>query len=302
MKKNLATLLLALPLAQTSSAAILFADSFDRPDNRNIDGSTAGITNNTGSALGTENTWIHGFIDPNNDAPTYGVQDGEGANGGGARIISNTLELATGTGTSNAFVNHNFVNSSILAAGGFRVTVDVTAYPNSERQFGGGFAVGMSLDGANSAADPYLTSTPSMVGAFTPDPNGFIGAPVAPDPTNIVSDFWVALRGNNSLVWGGRTGNVMGVGGLTAKTGTISVDFLLGDFSDGSTVNYEVFLDSTSQGTGTFTWTGTNENYIGLDARSSGTSFDNFVVETIPEPSAALLGLLGAAALLRRRR
>ena len=56
-------------------------------------------------------------------------------------------------------------------------------------------------------------------------------------------------------------------------------------------------------GTGNFTWSDTDANYIGLDGRD-GTSvtLDNLSIETIPEPTAAALGLLGVVALLRRRR
>ena len=44
--------LLALPLfVSSTSAAVLFSDSFDRANNRNIDGSIDGIVNNTGTTL-----------------------------------------------------------------------------------------------------------------------------------------------------------------------------------------------------------------------------------------------------------
>ncbi len=163
---------------------------------------------------------------------------------------------------------------------------------------GGAFAIGMSLTEAASAGDAFDVN-PSMTGAF--NSASTIGLAV---PGTVLSDFWLALRGNNTMVWGGSSGLISGVTGLGVKTGTISATFSFSDFNAGSTVNYEVFFNGASEGTGSFTWSGSDENYIGLDARdSTGVSLDNFGVTTIPEPSAALLGLLAAAGwLLRRRR
>ena len=302
--KAIVKLMVAWLLAQgIAGAALLFEDTFDRANSRNIDASLAGITDNTGSSLAADAVYIQPFLDPNNAPPTYGVQDGVASNGGGAQILANQLQLAVGAGTSNAYINHNFVNSAITDVGGFTVSLDVTGYNQATRQQGGGFAVGMSAAEAASAQDPFETTSPSMVAAWTNDPYGFIGAPVGPTPTNVVSDFWIGLRGNNSIAWGGRTGNVHGVAGLPAKTGTISVDFNFADFNAGSTVNYEVFLNDVSRGTGSFAWSGTNQNHIGIDARdNTAVSFDNFRIETIPEASVVPLLGLGLAGILRRRR
>jgi hypothetical protein len=297
--KSLPALLIALPLMQASAtAAVLFSDTFDRADSRNIDASLTGITDNTGSSLAADAAYSQSWLDPNSAAPTYGVQDGVATNGGGAQILSNQLRLAVGAGTSNAYVNHNFINASILAAGGFSVTIDVTGYNQSgSAEQGGGFAIGMSQAEAASARDAWDVN-PSMTGAF--NIGGVIGNTV---PGVIVSDFWIAIRGNNSLAWGGNTGTVSGVTGLAAKTGTINVDFEFADFTLGSLVNYEVSLNSVTQGSGSFAWSGTNENYIGIDARDNTfVGFDNFSVNTIPEPTSAAMMLLGAAGFLRRRR
>lgn len=297
--KSIATLLLTLSLLHASAlGAVVFADSFDRPDNRNIDAVLTGITNNTLDALPADAVYTQPWLDPNNRAPTYGVQDGDATNGGGAQILTNQLQLAVGAGTSNAFGNHNFTDAGLLGAGGFTVSLDVTGFAQTGYQQGGAFAIGMSLAEANSAQDAFNLTPGRMTGAF--NDASTIGAAV---PGVVVSDFWLALRGNNSLAWGGSGGNVMGITGLAGKTGTISATFLFSDFNAGSTVNYEIFLNSVSRGTGSFTWSGTGENYIGLDARdSSGVSLNNFNVSTVPEPSAVVLGLVGLAGLLRRRR
>jgi hypothetical protein len=296
--KKIPALLLALPLMQASvHGAVLFADDFNRPDSRNIDGSLSGITDNTGSSLGANGVYTHGWIDPNNDDPINGVQDGNAANGGGSQILTSTMQLAVGAGTSNTFVNHNFVNASIQSAGGFSVSFDLGGFNQTGIQQGGGFAIGMSQSQAGATGDAFDLATPKMTGAF--HDTSTVGATV---PTNVASDFWIALRGNGSLVWGSDNGSIAGLI-VGSKTGSVSVDFYLADFNSGSLVNYEVFFNGALQGTGSFDWTGSNENFIGLDARdNTGVTFDNFSIETVPEPSAALLSLAGLAGLLRRRR
>jgi len=263
---------------------ILFRDSFDRADSLNIDASLTGITDNTGSALAADAVYTHAWIDPNNAPPSYGTQDAVAGNGGGARILTNRLQLAVGAGTSNAFVNHNFVNPAIIAAGGFSVSLDVTGYTQTGYQQGGAFAIGMSQAEAASCTDAFNVN-PAMSGAFSD--LSTVGAAVL---GGVRSDFWVALRGNNSLVWGGRTGTIQGVTGLAAKTGTVSVKFTFPSFTQGTQVNYQVFLNAVSRGSGSFVWSGTGKNFIGLDARDSGgVNLDNLNVSTIePTPVAAL--------------
>jgi hypothetical protein len=297
--KPIATLLTFVPLFPVSAfAAVLYSDDFNRADSRNINGSASGIVNNTGTVFGAGGAYTQPWLDPNNKAPIHGLQDAVGTNGGGSQITGNQLQLATGVGTSNAFVNHNFTNPVIASAGNFTVTLDVTGYTQTDYRFGGGFAVGMSLSDAGSAADAFDNAPGRMTGAF--NDASTIGLAV---PGVVVSDFWVALRGNSTLVWGGSGGVIMGATGLAAKTGTISVNFSLADFNAGSSVGYEVFYNAVSKGTGSFTWSGTNENYIGLDARdSTGTNLDNFSVSYVPEPSVSLLAFGGLLAGLRRRR
>lgn len=263
-----------------SGQTVLFSDSFERPDSRNLDASLDGIIDGTGSSLVADGVYLQPYVDPANET---GGPDGVASNGGGSQILSGELELADGAGTSNAYINHNFTNAEILAAGGFAVEVTVGDYSSTARQFGGGFALGMSQVEADSAGDAFNLTDPSMTGAYHGDPYGVTGQPVAPG--NIVSDFWIGLRGNDSLAWGSSTGNVLGIGagGLTAKTGTIRVEFSVPDFDAGTTVDYEVFLDGFALGTGSFQWSGTGENFIGLDARDgSGVFFDDLSITTLP--------------------
>ena len=67
-----------------------------------------------------------------------------------------------------------------------------------------------------------------------------------------------------------------------AKTGTISARFTTDSFTAGSSVAYEVFYNGVSQGFGAFNWSGTNENYIGLDGRdNTALQLDNYKIETL---------------------
>lgn len=300
MKTPIALLPLLAAIGSGQASTLLFLDTFDRANNANIDGSVAGVSGTIGSTFTADTVYTQPFVDPANESSG---PDGVASNGGGAQISGNRLQLAVGSGTSNAYINHNFTDAAITSAGGMSITLDVPDYGGTDRQHGGGFAIGMSQIEADSARDAFNVGDPSMLGAYAgPDPWGVTGNPVS---TNIVSDFWIGVRGNQSLAWGSNTGNVLGLGqnALAQKTGTIRVDFFFSDFNAGSTVNYEVFFDGGSVGTGNFQWSETNQNYIGLDGRSGAqVSYDNFSISTVPEPSIALLGGLGMLGLIRRRR
>ena len=305
-----ATAVLAVA-ASSVSAQTVFSDTFNRPDSRNIGvgpgALPAGVTNNTGTDFTTTGVYSTPFVDPANAT----VQDGDPLNGGGTAIVNNALNLAIGAGTSNAYVNHNFTNSAFLANGNFTVSLDVTKPAGTAKQQGGAFAIGMTAAEAALGGDSFNDGVGDIGGpAYT-----FAFNAAAPDDgvavTNTLSDFWVALRANGTLSFGGG-GGVAGTGGTVttigglATSGTISATFTAADFNAGSTVGVQVFLDGALQGTTSFQWSDSNANYIGLDARDgTAVPLDNFVVSTTPVPEPASLaalalgtGLLG----LRRRR
>lgn len=289
MRTPYLTLILSAILPAAWSQTVLYRDTFDRPDSRNIDASLAGIADGIAPPLAADAVYSQPQLDPNNAAPTYGVQDGDSTNGGGAAIVSNQLQLAVGSGTSNAVLNRHFTDSAILTAGGFSVSLDVAAYGQTTSGQGGGFAIGMSdadaggcgdaVDGRQTAAD---TSLLRMSGGFGTTIGTTLAAPA------VGADFWVVLRGNNSLAWGGRSGVIGGVAGLAAKTGTISARFGLTSFAQGATVNYEVLYNNTVVGTGSFAWSGNDQNRIGIDARdSTSVVLDNFSISTWSRPATA---------------
>jgi hypothetical protein len=290
-KYLLTPLFLAAFVGSASADAILFQDTFDRADsgaplNDNsikgpIDVSLDGITNNTGTVLTANNVY----------SLPFGL--------GGAGILNNELLLSSGPGTNNAFVNHNFTNASML--NGFSVRTTITRVNQRVSGYGGGFALGMTQAEAESA-DDAITGANKMQ-------DGFIQGTFNTGPS--IADFWVVLRADGSVAWGG-VGNVAGQGStsglfgsaiVASKTGTISAVFSpFEDFNAGTVIGFEVFYNDDSVGSGTFAWSDTNANYIGLDARDNKfVTFDDFTVD-IPEPSAFLLSAVGLLGLLRRRR
>ncbi|QJE96332.1 arylsulfatase [Luteolibacter luteus] len=257
------------------SQDIIFSDTFDRPDNRNIDAVLTGITNNTGTALPEDGVYSQPWLDPASRPPTYGAPDADPANGGGSQILSNVFRVKVGTGTANAFVNHNFTNAPILNAGGFSVSMDVTGYNQATAGQGGAFGIGMTAAEAASMGDAMGNGTaqPHLSNAFGTS-------------TNAVADFWYAIRGNNTVTWGSGD-TVLGTATVAAKTGKLTANFSVQDFNAGSVVGFQVLYGTTVVGSGTFTWTDTNANYIAMDGRDNTfVSIDNFSVSTFtPVPS-----------------
>ena len=206
-------------------------------------------------------------------------------------------------------MNHNFTNAEILAAGGFSVSLDVLQYSQTTNGQGAAFAVGMSLADALAGKDAFEGSVATVPPGFKYTNAFQNGTTNVATTANVMSDFYLAVRGNSTLAWGTGTGNSGGSGApaptvvpLASKTGTISADFRFADFNAGSPVDYIVYFNGAAQGSGTFTWSGTNENHIGLDGRdSSQMLLDNFAV-TIPEPATALLALMSVVVVGWRRR
>lgn len=283
----------------TAKASVVFMDTFDRDTEFDLNGSMTGITNNTGDAF-PDGVYDNGFVDANYPGA---AADGNAANGGTAKIDDSQLRLAAGPGTSNTFIRRNFVD---LGSKVFSVSLEVTGYGGGAGSgHGGGFGVGMSLDEALSTGDAQNGNTAAGDGDFKMQDGLQDGGNQVSDVA--VSDFWAVLRGDGFLQVGTKGHNfpasegVFGPGHLNsidvgANTGTIKAAFSAPDFNDGTSVQYRLFFNDQPIDIGSFVWAGTDENYIGIDARhGSYVSFDNFTV-SVPEPSTAVLTLLAVGA------
>jgi hypothetical protein len=67
-------------------------------------------------------------------------------------------------------------------------------------------------------------------------------------------------------------------------------------------VTFTGIIDGNTVATDTFTWDASNDMKIVFGGNTVGSTMDNLVLSTIPEPSAALLGSLAVLGLLRRNR
>ena len=112
-----------------SASVNVFTDSFNRPDNDNISASPVGM-----SGLA---------------APMIYIERGDALTGNDAltRIFGNALRLADGPNASTLFLDHNFTNPEILAAGGMRVGLTIVSDNGTvaDRTRWCGFGVGNSL-------------------------------------------------------------------------------------------------------------------------------------------------------------
>lgn len=293
----LATLLVAAAsLSTVAEAQVLFSDTFNRPSADDINASAAGVTNNVGIDPNA------GFYVENYNAGGVSLRTNIGTVGPNG-ALTDVLNLADGPGTSNAYINHNFIDASIITAGGFSVSVDLVGGTINDSGQGAGFAIGMSEAEAIDTGDAHDGGGSSSGNFKFQDGIDQFSSPTGGNTTNdvAVSDFWVTLVGDNNLggaagtsalvVWGG-LGNTIDSQNydfsnsrtVGAETGTLAANFSFSDFNAGSTVNYEIGFDGDLITTGSFTWSGSTENFIGLDGRGAVQGFDNLVISTDPVP------------------
>lgn len=267
--RTLSVLSASALLAGSAQAVTLFADNFDRDDSTNLNASGDGKS----GTLSTSD-WI------------------EVASSGNPFIENDTLRIGetnAGAGWSIAYLNHNFTDGIITTGGEFTVSVDLSGSLGSSGSVRFlGFAVGSSFAEVSGWTSNNPTST------FTPD--FFFGY----DPTSGGTAVGAYVYKNGTTQDHYENVNLSGV-----ATDTLSVRFSgISDFDAGSTVNYEAFINGSSIKTGSFTWSGNDENYINVYSNYTQHQgrLDNFSVTAVPEPgSLALLGL-GGLMIARRRR
>lgn len=221
---------------------VLFADTFNRANSTNLNASDSGKSGALGLLNYSTKTFDATTLDITNNRLRINGPANDGAYGGLVYID-----------------DHNFVDASIALSGGFSVSVDIAAYitAGSGRQMSVG--VGQSLADLNAQ---------SGVG-----------------PGNHSSDLLVAYRNTTDDLEIYKNGVLDAeetvLSGLPNAPTTMRIDYTLTDFEEGSTVIYHVYFDDASSAftSGTFTWSGTDENYISLASNLSEDSlFDNLEI------------------------
>lgn len=159
-------------------------------------------------------------------------------------------------------------SATILLAGGFSISFDYTITGDSSNWM----AVRVGSGGENSAVN-------------------------AADVT-----FGALARANGQMqTFENAVADAFGTASAAAPR-TAQFFYAFNSWDAGSTVTFTGMIDGNTVATDTFTWDASNDMKIVFAGISDGSTVDNIVVSTIPEPSAALLGGLGILGLLRRRR
>lgn len=225
-----------------------FQDLYTRADNYDIDAETGGMS---------------GSVSPMTYMETYEASDSDSI-----QINNNRLQMATTiAGMSSMYLDHNFIDTSILEKGGFTVMLDVlniNGGDEPENRFGG-FGIGLSE--AEAAATGDFNEDPT---ALRPKVNG--------SGATAVSDFYIDLALDGVLrAWSGDS--LISETTVVYSYGRIRVDFLFPDFTAGNTVIARIYFNDVVQDVVSFNWDYTGQNYIGLSARASNyVQMDNLVV------------------------
>lgn len=266
---------LAIFTASDAEAAVLFGDTFDRADSSDLNASATGKSGTLGAL-----NWVEVVSGGNPAIDSNQMRFGESGGGGGGWTI--------------AYVDHNFTDAPISTGGEFTVSVDLVGPVASG---GGTRFTGFAVGNSKAEMDGWSSNNPTTT--FTSD--FFFGY-----DTTGTNEVKVFINGTTQDYQQGI--NLDSGGALSVNFSSIT------DFNSGSTVNYEAFINGGSVKTGSFTWSGTNENYMALYSNYTSNQglVDNFEVTAItaappavPEPSTfalAALGLLGLIGFGFRRK
>lgn len=181
---------------------------------------------------------------------------------GGSEILTNSLKMGdngAGADWAIAYVDHNFIDAEIIANEKFTVEADVsiTGTAGGTRFVGFGLGIDKATLDAWSANNPSIFDIDFFIGY---DPTGTKEVKIFADGVEVHQQaFNLDAGGNLKVVFT----NVL-------------------NFDASTTINYEAFVDDVSIKTGTFDWSGTDENYITTYSNIStdGGIIDNFKVET----------------------
>ncbi|VGO13313.1 hypothetical protein PDESU_01869 [Pontiella desulfatans] len=250
-------------VSPAAGAGDLFYDTFWRYNSDDADSDDGGMSGSLLSSLGTGATYYEGF-------EGSGLPDS-------IQVAAAMLRMANGSGMSESGLMHNFIDQSIVDAGGFSVEINVaeinSATPLTDRF--AGFAVGLTQAEATAGQDIGTN------GSFRGKDGVITGT----------ADFFVELnKENNVVVW--RHGVPLATVPVGVEVGTLTAGFACNGFSTSDAVEVTVFLDgvlvdinpgdvhSNSQ---TFNWQNNNANYIGLSSRASNyVDLDHLAIRTFP--------------------
>jgi hypothetical protein len=258
-RRSLAISLSGLLMAATRLSAdqSLFADTFDRADSPAADGSglnesTAGKSGSLGALTWTGKTALlnaGNIVDINGGRLRMDAFNTDGRNGGLAFIS-----------------DHNFIDAAIKAAGSFKVSIDIASVSSAGEGRFIGFGIGQSLAELNGLTSASPSAYPSDVFIGYDDIGTARGIGVFHNGVNVTSPLLAFPDG------------------ATSRPDTLSAVFTFADMSAGTALDYEIFLDGLSVGTGSTTWGATDQNYLLVASTYSNPStFDNFFV-SVPGP------------------
>ena len=264
----LGMLLIAFASSASGQVTVLL-DTFDRPDNDDIDLSNAGMSGIvapfTYNEVGDTNTGLLGLTN----------------------IEGNDLSLADGTNMSVFHPEVNFVSSTTtsLSVSLDLVSNDGTADQAVQRFVGFGFggtqaeAEGAGFDHNATAGNPGWKGHQNGTTAGSGFSDFFVAwerTGAAPDSAGQISVWKNGLQ--TSTLADPNDPNSTGIFTIGS---TLEVDLSFADFNAGTTVSADVYYDGILLGTDSFTWDSTDSNYIGVAARQNGAgwSVDNLTVE-----------------------
>lgn len=231
---------------------ILFGDSFNRSNSTNLNESASGKYGSLGALNYTSRV-----IGAGNVQLSLGqllIQSNEPAGQSGGLVYIN---------------DHNFTDAAITAGGGFSITVDINAYTTQ----GSGRYISVGVGQSLVALDEQTTSS----------------------ATGSVGDLVVGYRNTTGALEIFKNGAIDATesvsSGLPVPPTKMRIDYSVSDFNANSAVNYSVFFDDneTAFTSGSFTWSGTEENYISLSsnlfqnttAGVRNAMFDNLQIRTL---------------------
>ncbi|MEM9752043.1 MAG: hypothetical protein AAF916_01510 [Planctomycetota bacterium] len=285
----------AAPSAPTGT--VLFADTFDRPDTTGLDAdsSTTGMSSDV--------------FTPTADT-TYAEFRNRDTNTADIAILDNKLQLGT-FADANVGIDRNFIDQAILDGGGFAVEVIVDPKTGSNGDNTDRYAtIGVGLDQTNATTqatgtgiDPLTSDGDTQI----PEQSAFAFLLYDDGQYGFFDSFALTDAGNKDLFGIEYTTEAIdGKQDFLSQIGQTAVlqdeykvrlEYELTSFDLGSDVTVSAFIDDiqidldVSDGIElnpedrdgyTFTWDGTDQNYIALNGRAQTTvSFDNLLIESL---------------------